>query len=696
LTETICLITAAVSTDYEDPEEAQSRQVRAAACAPKLGVLTLAGALEQAGLRPCVFDLDEAYADYLAEGCHQGLEAFPAWVGPRILSSDARIFGFSSLCSSYPLSIRIAEYVKREAPHCAVLFGGPQATVVDLLTLSAFPFVDFILRGEADLSLPVFVDQWSGERRFSEVPGLTWRSSSGPRRNPDAPVIDNLDDIPLPAYHLGSNLKDADYAFLELGRGCPFSCTFCSTNNFFRRKFRVKSPERMLAEMRSMASRYGFRGFNLVHDMFTADRRKVVAFCDAMIASEEGFNWSCSARTDCVDEDLLELMARAGCNSVLFGVETGSKRMQRIINKRLDLAQARTAVETAERLGLLTTVSVIIGFPEETEEDLRGTLDIFMHSMRHPHSSSHFNILAPLAGTPIYSQYKDRMVLEDVCSNLSYPGRSQSCADRELVRNYPAIFSNFYVLPTPGLDRPSLLELGEFLPMGRRMLRWLLVALYQRRSDILDVFRAWRQHRMALHPDMDGSSLRHYYTLDTSKNELVGFLRARMAEFGDAAVEALVAYEEALAQAVARAPARPKGPPVTGRIASTGIPVRVRGLHVVELDCDIQGVIDALKRVAPPAISRTRKYYRTAESSPGESRLIEITPLVARSLQLCDGAHTVEEFTARAGLLFDCPEELRRYAARCLLKRLRDEELIEIYPRCCPPLSVDASHPYDP
>jgi radical SAM superfamily enzyme YgiQ (UPF0313 family) len=679
LTETICLITAAVSTDFEDPEEAQSRQVRAVARAPKLGVLTLAGVLEQAGLRPRIFDMDEAYADYLAEGGHRGLAGFPAWVAPRILSSDARIFGFSSLCSSYPLSIRVAEHVKCEAPRCTVLFGGPQASAVDLLTLSVFPFVDFILRGEAEISLPVFLDRWSGERRFSDVPGLTWRSPLGPRRNPDAPVIDNLDDLPLPAYDLGGSLKDVDYAFLELGRGCPFSCAFCSTNDFFRRRFRVKSPKRMLADMRSMASRFGFRSFNLVHDMFTADRRKVVAFCDAMIESDEGFNWSCSARTDCVDEELLDLMARAGCNSIFFGVETGSKRMQRIIDKDLDPAQARTAVETAERLGMLTTVSTIAGFPEENEDDLRETLDIFMHSLRHPHSIPQLNLLAPLAGTRIYSQYKDRMVLEDVCSHLSYTGRSLSCADRELVRNYPAIFSSFYLLPTPGLDRSSLMELGEFLPMGRKMLRWLLVALYQRRADILDFFRAWRQRRLALHPDMDGGSLRHYYTLDTSRNELVGFLRGRMAEFGDAAVEALVAYEETLAQAVARAPARPEGPPASGRIASAGIPVRAPDLHVVELDYDIQSVIDALKRAAPPAVSRTRKYYRTAESSPGESHLIEITPLVARSLQLCDGAHTVEEFTVLAGPLFDCPEELRRYAARCLLKCLRDEGLIEIY-----------------
>src|SRR5205814_1110404 len=147
--------------------------------------------------------------------------------------------------------------------------------------------------------------------------------------------------------------------------------------------FRVKSPQRVLEDMRSIAARYGFRGFNLVHDMFTVDRRKVAAFCETLIEANEGFKWSCSARTDCVDEELLELMARAGCDGIFFGVETGSKRMQRIIDKDLDPLQARSAVEIAERLGIRTTVSTIVGFPEETEADLRETINVFMHAMRH-------------------------------------------------------------------------------------------------------------------------------------------------------------------------------------------------------------------------------------------------------------------------------------------------------------------------
>lgn len=677
MTDAICLITAPVLTDYEDPHEALSQQIRAIARAPKLGVLALASALERAGLQPLVFDLDDAYAEYLADSSNRGLQGFPAWVTPKIAACGSRLFGFSSICGSYPITIRIAEALKRETGDCTTLFGGPQASATDLATLAAFPFVDFILRGEADLSLPGFVEQWSGKRLFSDVPGLTWRSAFGPQRNPDAPVIDNLDDLPLPAFHL-SSLNKSDHAFLELGRGCPFACTFCSTNDFFRRKFRVKSPARILADMRAVAGTYGFRSFNLVHDMFTVDRHRVVAFCEAMLAANEGFRWSCSARTDCVDPALLELMARAGCNDIFFGVETGSKRMQRIIDKDLDPAEARAAVEACERLGMSTTVSTIVGFPEETEADLCETLDVFMHAMRQPNSTPQVNILAPLSATPIYSKYKDQMFLGEISSHLSYPGRSQSPADRDLVHRYPAIFPNFYMLPTPCLDRACLQELAEFLPMARRKLRWLLVALYRRCQDVLTFFRPWRQHRMAIHPNMHGSDLRLYYTRDNSINDFVAFVRTRMEDFGDPAVEALLSCQEALAWAAANPPIAQAGSLVSGRIAASSIPVRAPGIHVMELDFDVRHLVESLQRNAPASVIPMRTYYRTTPPSDPEVRLMEITPLVAGALLLCDGVRTVAKFAASAEPLFDCPDQLRHYAAQCLLKRLRAAELVEI------------------
>jgi radical SAM superfamily enzyme YgiQ (UPF0313 family) len=674
----LSLVAAPIATDFEDAGDAAHQRERVRALS-QLGILSLASILEQVGAKPDLVNLDRLYYKYLDDFGSRGLRDFPAWVAPLIVSSEAEIYGFSSICSSYPLTIRIAECVKRSRPDCTILLGGPQASVVDLPTLEAFPFVDFVLRGESERTLPQFVDEWSGNRRFSTVPGLSYRSPLGPNRNADAPVIEDLDSLPLPAYHLTDDLDGAPYAPLELGRGCPFACTFCSTNDFFRRKFRVKSPQHMLGEMRAIASRYGIRAFELAHDMFTVDRRRVVAFCRHLLDSRERFSWSCSARTDCVDEELLELMAAAGCTGVFFGVETGSKRMQRIINKDLDPDYAKLMVETAERFGIHTTVSLIMGYPEENLDDLRHSVAVYMHSMQRLRSSPLLNLLAPLAGTPIYTRHKDDIVLEELGSEMSHQGRTQNEADRALIRRYPQIFPNFYLLPAPGLDRAFCIELREFLRYGEERLRWLLTALHRSGTGILDIFSDWRKRRIELHPDLVGGDLRHYYMRRLFADEFVGFVRRSLPYFRNPAVEALVSWYDGFIEEATRDARLPREhPQVSGPALPGDLPVRMPGLHVLELDWDIQGVIDSVKRAEPMPQTRSRKFYRTAEIERGASRLIEITPLVARALRTCDGRQTVEEFIATISECFEGAFELRRQAAECLLEKMRQKGFIEL------------------
>lgn len=674
----LALITAAIATDFEDADEAANDKVRGYSTSPQLGPLSLAGIVQQTCRESRIVDIDRLYYQYLEEFGSRCLHDFPAWAAPLIVSSGAEIYGFSSICSSYPLTIRIAERVKREQPDCTILFGGPQASVVDLPTLAAFPFIDFVLRGEAEQSLPLFLDEWSGSRRYDTVPGLTYRSPFGPARNPAAPVIQDLDSLPLPAYHLTGELRGARFAPLELGRGCPFSCTFCSTNDFFRRKFRIKSPARVLEQMRMIYAEYGIRAFELTHDMFTVDRKRVVAFCEHLIDAGDGFTWSCSARTDCIDEELLELMAAAGCKGLFFGVETGSRRMQRIIDKDLDPDRAKAMVSAAERLGIDTTVSLITGFPEENYDDLRETANMFAYSMRHPKSTPQLNLLAPLAGTPIYSQHKDRMILEEFASDMSHQGRFHNEADRQLIRDYPHIFPNFYLLPAPDLDRAFLLELREFLRLGETRMRWLLVALHQCGRGILDVCAEWREHRMSLHPEIGGLQLRYYYMLHQFVEEFVSFVRARLAQFPSMAVEALVTYHELLIEQKIRDSALARsGAQVSGPFRETDIPVRAQHLHIIALDWDIQEVIESLKRGEPATLARAVKTYRT-DRSPNGARLIEITPVVARALQYCDGRRDVDQFTVRMSKCFEGSSQFRREAARGMLPVLREKGLIEV------------------
>lgn len=545
----VCLVSAPTVTEFEEAVEAESEQVRDSARELQLGILSLAAVLESIRCPVTVVELNNLYYKFLP--IREVGQDFCAWASRLVSLQPADVYGFSSICSSYPLSIRIASVIKAFRPDAIVVFGGPQASVVDIETLTAFPSVDLILRGEAEQTFPELLEEIAGQHRFGHIPGLTFRSGGRIVRNPNAPVIEDLDKLPIPAYHLVDNLDEMTLASLELGRGCPFACKFCSTNDFFRRRFRVKSPRRMLNEMRYIAGQYGFREFDLVHDMFTVSRRRVIEFCDELLASGEGFKWSCSARSDCVDKELLELMARAGCTSIFFGIEAGSARIQKIIDKHLDIPQAKAMIDAAEAYGIETTVSLITGFPEEDAADLRETVNFYMHAVRTPHATPQLNILAPLAATPIHNKHRDELILDELCSDLSHQGRFQNVVDRLLIETHCDIFPNFYLLPTPHLNREYVLELREFLLMATARIRWLLAALDLSSSGILDVFSEWRSFRLERRPALTGGDLRHYYRLRTFREDFVDFLRPRLADWPSFLVRALFEYEDALQRSIA-------------------------------------------------------------------------------------------------------------------------------------------------
>ena len=200
-----------------------------------------------------------------------------------------------------------------------MIIGGPQASVVDVATLRAFPCVDIVVRGEADETFPRLMQLVENrDARWESLPGITFRRGDQVIRNPSASVVEDLDRLPLPAFDLDARIRSRGGIHLEILRGCPFACSFCSTNDFFRRNFRLKSPARMIADISAIKREFGVSYISLVHDMYTIDRKKVVEFCEAILASGEQFTWGCSARTDCIDEDLLVLMAKAGHRHLLW------------------------------------------------------------------------------------------------------------------------------------------------------------------------------------------------------------------------------------------------------------------------------------------------------------------------------------------------------------------------------------------
>jgi radical SAM superfamily enzyme YgiQ (UPF0313 family) len=643
----ICLVSIPTVTDFADPAQFESAGLRASAGDIPLGVLTLAADLEAAGVTPEIVDSNSWYLDYLDSDARlQGL-SYSHYAAEHLAARDADLYGFSTICNSYPITIQTAARLKELRPSAVNLLGGPQASAVDAATLRDFPFVDFILRGEADRSLPEFVTRLKEGRAPESTPGATYRAGGEVRRGPQPELVADLDALPTPAFHLYPGMPPVVRSLpLELGRGCPFGCTFCSTNDFFRRRFRLKSPARVMQEMNLLQARYAVEYFDLQHDMFTVDRRRVAAFCEALLTSGRGYRWGCSARTDSLDEELIALMARAGCVSIFFGIESGSPRIQKIIEKRLDLEEARRIVHTTTRYGMRTAASSIVGFPEETMDDVRATVAFLAESLRDPEVVPQIHLLAPLAGTPLQAQYRDRLVLEDIYADMSHAGWSQGARERELIASHPEVFPNFYAIPTPHLDRRYLQELREFTLRCEGRFRWILAACHDRCGDILQLYDEWRAWSRDLVPHDLGPEVRHYYSTWTFDRHFVRFLRSRPAEARGAFECVLLEFEEALL-AVLREQCCLRGPQNFEVLQSDMRLELETHVYILHLNSDPARVAELLRTHQPADDSIDRPSTVATRATGDEVQVVKLTPLAAQMLAMCDGSLTVDEVLDR-------------------------------------------------
>ncbi len=384
-------------------------------------------------------------------------------VAKDILKTKPDIIGFSTWCITYPAALLVAQEIKKLAPDIPIVYGGPQASILPSETLKNFHFVDFVLAGEADNSFPQFVNEQQNENPdFSKIPGLSYRNGSGIiQQNKLNGAILNLDDLPIPAYNLVPKQK---WLKLDVGRGCPFKCTYCSTNDFFSKKYRVKSVNRIINEMMTAFENQKIKSFGFAHDMFTLNKKFIHELCKKLIdiKNKKGieFNWTCSARTDCVTEQMLIEMKDAGCRAIFFGIESGSEKIQKSIQKNLDISKAYLIADICRRIGIDMHASFILGFPDETKNDINKTLKSVLQLGMNG-AFVQISELSLLPGTPIFKANKNQLKFDGEFSNFSFV----LCGNEELklIENYPKLFSSFYYLPVQTLKRQEIIFICHFI-----------------------------------------------------------------------------------------------------------------------------------------------------------------------------------------------------------------------------------------
>lgn len=405
---------------------------------PHLGLISLIALAEKANHEVVLVDpkLAVARGDLpLDENLYKALAS-------HLAELRCDVVGFTTLGCNFICTLKIAEHFKRASPSVPLLLGGPHATILYDEILSQFSQFDVIALGEAEESfLPLLAALGTGE--LQKVPGLAYRSRGSVTSTALAPIIEDLDKLPFPAYE-HYPIADVKPAFLrvEAGRGCPFRCTFCSTASFFGRKYRLKSAARIVAELDSLNNRYGVARFALTHDLFTVNKKKVAEFCD--LVSDRGYTWTCSARMDCVDQPLIAKMADAGCRSIYYGVETGSARMQKLIDKNLDLALFEPTLDATAKSGMEATVSFITGYPQELAPDQDQTLDLIGRSLSQwPKGLTiQLHLLTPEPGTKLLDSFKQELEYDGHISDFNFPTLEPTDAD--IMSGHPSIFMNHH------------------------------------------------------------------------------------------------------------------------------------------------------------------------------------------------------------------------------------------------------------
>lgn len=409
---------------------------------PHLGLISLIAVLERGGHEGLLYDPKVE----IARGKLQLNSSLYRDMAKQILEMNPDVVGLTSLGCNFICTAKVAGYLRSWMPELPILLGGPHATVLDRVILRSFPQFDVIARSEAECTILPLLEALPN-RAFFDVPGITFRAAGAIWQNEGEPRIDDLDTLPLPAYH-HYPVRELNLTSLrvEAGRGCPFQCTFCSTASFFGRKYRLKSSERLVMELDSLHDTYGINEFSLTHDLFTVNRRKVSEFCDAVAG--RGYTWKCSARMDCVDDGLLEQMWAAGCQSIYYGIEAGSERMQKISKKHLDLKLFDPILSTTQRLGMSATVSFITGYPEETREDQNATLDLVGACFARDTSplNVQLHLLTPEPGTELLQNYRDQIAYDGHISDFNFPALEPD--DSFVIETNPDVFINHHYFPS--------------------------------------------------------------------------------------------------------------------------------------------------------------------------------------------------------------------------------------------------------
>jgi radical SAM superfamily enzyme YgiQ (UPF0313 family) len=381
---------------------------------PPLGLAYVAAALEKAGFQVEILD------NYLLN--HQ-----IDYIKREIKRLSPEIVGITCGSVTYQRCIETAKAVKEVIPSCKVVVGGPHPSYMPESMLQ-HPEIDYVVLGEGEraiVELATNITKHEDDRPIATIPGVAFRYEG--KMVKTAPrFIRDMDQIPYPARHLLlMHLYDRAIEFLSdkpvdtmnIIRGCPYNCAFCETKNLWGQTCRAFSPPRVVEEIDHLIKNYGSKGIYFVGDNFTIQKKRTIEICKLIKKQKLDIEWVCDTRVDLISRELLKEMKDAGCQTIWFGVESGSPRILEKINKGITLEQAVHAFKLCREEGIHIASSFMLGIPGETAEDMKAT---FKFAQKLDPDWCQFNIFVAYPFSSLYEEIMQKGLYDRVDDFVVY------------------------------------------------------------------------------------------------------------------------------------------------------------------------------------------------------------------------------------------------------------------------------------
>ncbi len=343
-----------------------------------------------------------------------------------IMAEKPDILGFSVLSSTRFSAMQAAETAKKIDPHIKIVFGGPEATFLVKHLFAVCPSLDYIIKGEGEISflelayhinstqsnatqptlnsnLPGPIAVRSKNIYPNHIKGLAYRKNGKIVETEKGQLIQNLDSLPNPGKYFNFN-------HISLSRGCPGNCKFCGSPAFWgKSKVRFHSPKWFVDEIESLVKK-GITNFFVSDDTFTMDKNRVIKVCREIISRKIEITWVAISRVDFIDEEILFYMRKAGCTQISFGVESGSALIRKALGKPIKKEKIVKTFHMTCSYGILPRAYFIYGSPGENEKTIKESIDLILEIKP---LSVIFYILVVFPGTALYKNLCTKKILSD-------------------------------------------------------------------------------------------------------------------------------------------------------------------------------------------------------------------------------------------------------------------------------------------